>query len=264
MAQPGHLQVLAGSPVREQRGDADQMVIQASAGVGQLAGSVVEQELLDLPWSGSHVTSYTRDVRLPAIPGTEPPAEEELRFVFRSGRLSLAFCATVGERWRRGFERLLTPDHLTRWYAEASVTSVPVPVTGPDLAEARAVREAVYRTAQALLGRQPPAGADEEIINRAAAAPPPVPRMDRGAVLLAAAGPDPAASALSAVARDAIGLFTTADARRLRECASPECGLLFLDLSRPGHRRWCSSNACGGKARAAAYRQRRQLPAETR
>ncbi len=200
-------------------------------------------------------------MRLPAIPDSEPPAEE-LRFVFRSGRLCLTFCATVGERWRRGFERLLTPGHLVRWYAEASVTSVPVSVTDADLAEARAVREAVYRTAKALLSGQPPAGTDEEIINRAAAAPPPVPRMDQGAVLLATAPPDPAASALSAVARDAIGLFTTADARRLRECASPECGLLFLDLSRPGRRRWCSSNACGGKARAAAYRQRRPQPAD--
>lgn len=191
-----------------------------------------------------------------ATPGGEPSAEE-LRFIFRSGRLCLAFCATVGERWRRGFERLLTPGHLARWYAEASVTTDPVPVTAADLDEARAVREAVHRTAQALTGGRRPAARDVEIINRAAAAPPPVPRMDRGAVLLAAAGPDRAASALSAVARDAIGLFTTADAWRLRECASPECGLLFLDLSRPGRRRWCSSNACGGKARAAAYRQRR-------
>jgi predicted RNA-binding Zn ribbon-like protein len=202
-------------------------------------------------------------VRPPAIPDSEPSAEE-LRFVFRSGRLSLAFCATIGERWRRGFERLLTPGHLTRWYAEASLAGVPVPVTGPDLAEARVVREAVYRTAQALLGGQPSTGADEEIINQAAAPPPPVPRMQRNTVLLAAASPDPAASALSAVARDAIGLFTSADVRRMRECASPECGLLFLDLSRPGRRRWCSSNACGGKARAAAYRQRRQPTAGTR
>jgi predicted RNA-binding Zn ribbon-like protein len=238
------------------------MLIQASARVGQLVGSVVQKELLDLPCFEPHVTSYTRDVSLPAIPGSEPSAEE-LRFVFRSGRLSLAFCATVGERWRRGFERLLTPGHLTRWYAEASVADAPVPVTGPDLAEARALREAVYRTAKALLGGQLPAGADEEIINQAAAAPPPVPRMQRNTVLLTAVRPDPAASALSAVARDAIGLFTTADVRRMRECASPECGLLFLDLSRPGRRRWCSSNACGGKARAAAYRQR-QVPAETR
>ena len=142
------------------------------------------------------------------------------------------------------------------------MAGLPVPVTESDLAEARAVREAVYRTAKALLGGQPPAGADEDIINQAAGAPPPVPRMQQHTVLLAAAGPDPAASALSAVARDAIGLFTTTDARRMRECASPECGLLFLDLSRPGRRLWCSSNACGGKARAAAYRQHRQPPPE--
>jgi predicted RNA-binding Zn ribbon-like protein len=187
-----------------------------------------------------------------------PPGElsaQELQFIFRSGRLCLAFCATVGERWRRGFERLLTPGDLGRWYACARVADVPVPVTSADLDSARALREAVYRTAKALIGGQPTTG-DEHIINRAAAAPPPVPSLNQGVVTLTAAGPDPAASALSAVARDAIALFTTEDARRLRECASPECGLLFLDLSRPGHRRWCSSSACGGKARAAAYRQR--------
>jgi predicted RNA-binding Zn ribbon-like protein len=185
---------------------------------------------------------------------------EDLRFVFRSGRLCLAFCATVGERWRRGFERLLTPAHLTHWYADASVASIPVPVTTAGLADARALREAVYRTAKAVIDGRRPAVTDEDIINRAAAAPPPMPRMNQGALTLAAAGPDPATSALSAVARDAIDLFTTTDARRLRECASPECGLLFLDTSRPGRRRWCSSTACGGKARATAYRQRRTHP----
>ena len=197
----------------------------------------------------------------PAATPDSQPSPEELRFLFVSGRPCLAFCATVGERWRRGFERLRTPRDLARWYSEASVASVPVPVSDPDLDRARALREAVYRTAKALIGGQPPAAADEEIINHAATAPPPVPRMDRGIVSLAATGPEPAASALSSVARDAIGLFTSPDARRLRECASTECGLLFLDLSRPGRRRWCSSNACGGKARAAAYRYRRAHPA---
>jgi predicted RNA-binding Zn ribbon-like protein len=186
----------------------------------------------------------------------ELPAQE-LQFIFRSGRLCLAFCATVGERWRRGFERLPAPGDLTGWYAAADVADVPVPVTAADLHTARELREAVYRTAKALIGGQPPEARDERIINRAAAAPPPVPSMIQGVVTLTAAGPDPAASALSAVARDAINLFTTEDVRRLRECASPECGLLFADLSRPGRRRWCSSSACGGKARAAAYRQRR-------
>lgn len=195
----------------------------------------------------------------PATPGSSPSAQD-LRFVFRSGQLCLAFCATVGERWRRAFERLLTPAHLTHWYTDAGVASIPVPVTAADLDMARTLREAVYRAAKAVIKGGPPAVADEEIINRTAAAPPPVPRLHQGALTLAAAGPDPAASALSAVARDAITLFTTTDVRRLRECASPECGLLFLDTSRPGRRRWCSSAACGGKARAAAYRQRRTRP----
>ena len=122
--------------------------------------------------------------------------------------MCLQFCATVGERWRRGFERLLTPAHLTRWYAEAPVASVPVPVTGADLDDARTVRESVRRTAKALIEGQSPAAA------------PPVPRMERGTSVLTPDGPDPAASALSAIARDAIGLFITADARRLRECLS--------------------------------------------
>ena len=200
-------------------------------------------------------------MRLAATPDSQP-SPEELRFLFVSGRPCLAFCATVGERWRRGFERLRTPRDLARWYSEASVASVPVPVSDPDLDRARALREAVYRTAKALIGGQPPAAGDEKIINHAATAPPPVPRMDRRIVSLTATGPEPAASALSSVARDAIDLFTSPDARRLRECASAECGLLFLDLSRPGRRRWCSSNACGGKARAAAYRHRRaHIPA---
>jgi len=233
--------------------------MQGSARMGQAACAAFQQELAD-PLSvrvASHVTSYTRDAALQATPHSELPPEE-LRFIFRSGWLCLAFCATDGERWQRGFERLRTPDDLARWYAEARVADVPVPVTETDLDTARTVREAVYRAAKALIGGRPPAAGDEDIINRAAAAPPPVPRMSRGAETLTAAGPDPAASALSAVARDAIALFTTADAGRLREC-----GLLFLDISRPGRRRWCSSSACGGKARSAAYRHRQaQTPTD--
>lgn len=193
---------------------------------------------------------------LPATPRDEPSAAE-LRFIFRSGRLCLDFCATVGERWQRCFERLRTPDDLTRWYAEAGLVVVPVPAGNAALEAARTAREAVYRVARATITGRPPAPGDVHAINQAAAAPPPVPRMTSGpTVTLTPAGPDPAASALSAVARDAISLFAAEDARRLRACASPECGLLFLDRSRPGKRRWCSSSACGGKTRAAAYRQR--------
>ena len=262
MAQPGHLQVRVGSPFREQRGDADQMLVQASAGVGHPPGPAAQQELLDPAWFGPHVTSYTRDVKSLATPGSGP-AEEELRFIFRSGRLCLAFCATVGERWRRSFERLITPAHLTRWYAEAAVASDAVPVTPADLEDSAGSARSDLPRRPGAHRRAAASCADEEIINRQRHHPRPATHAPARRAL-AASGPDPASSALSAIARDAISLFTTADARRLRECASPECGLLFLDTSRPGRRRWCSSTACGGKARAAAYRQRRQPPAETR
>jgi predicted RNA-binding Zn ribbon-like protein len=258
MAQPGRLQVLVRSPLGQQRADPNQVLMQRAAGMGEPSRAAIEQEFQYLRRTvlNAHVTSYTRDVNASAI-GINEPSAGDLRFIFRSGRLCLAFCATVRERWRRGFERLRTPDDLARWYAEAAVAGTRVPISGAELDHARVVREAIYRSAKALIAGGAPAAGDEAIINRAAAAPPPVPRLEAGAVTLNPARPDPAASALSAVARDAIDLLAGPRASRLRECASPECGLLFVDVSRPGRRRWCSSNACGGQARAAAYRQRR-------
>lgn len=194
-----------------------------------------------------------------ATPAGGPPPGE-LQFIFLSGRLCLAFCATVGERWRRNFERLRTPGDLARWYVEAGLLDGLVSASDAGLRQARVMREAVYRIAKDLAAGHAPAAADEEIVNAAAAAAPPVPRMRHGTASLVASGPGVESAALSAVARDAIGLFTTPLSERIRECASDQCGLLFIDLSRPGRRRWCSSNACGSRARAAAYRRRRTRP----
>jgi len=56
-----------------------------------------------------------------------PP--EELGFHWKSGRLCLDFVATVGERWRRSFERLLAPEDLSRWLGETGMLDA-----GPDAA----------------------------------------------------------------------------------------------------------------------------------
>ncbi len=40
---------------------------------------------------------------------------------------------------------------------------------------------------------------------------------------------------------------------RVRRCANPECGWLFLDDSRAGKRRWCSMSACGNRAKARRH-----------
>ncbi|MEU3464740.1 CGNR zinc finger domain-containing protein [Streptomyces sp. NPDC006733] len=43
---------------------------------------------------------------------------------------------------------------------------------------------------------------------------------------------------------------------RVRRCAGPGCGWFFLDRSRSGTRRWCSSQDCGNRDRARRHYSR--------
>jgi predicted RNA-binding Zn ribbon-like protein len=187
--------------------------------------------------------------------------EEELRFHFKSGRLCLDFAATVGERWRRSFERLRTPNDLCRWIADAGLLAEPPAVTADDLDLARELREAIYRTAK-LAGSGKPEAKDLDVINRVAASPPLAPRLSEGGRTVTWDSAQPAAASLSTIARDAIDLVTGPLIVRVRECAASDCALLFLDASRPGRRRWCAMSACGNRAKTKAYRRRRTRAAE--
>jgi predicted RNA-binding Zn ribbon-like protein len=40
---------------------------------------------------------------------------------------------------------------------------------------------------------------------------------------------------------------------RIRRCANPDCVLWFLDVSRPGTRRWCSMAACGNREKSRRH-----------
>lgn len=185
----------------------------------------------------------------------EPVPEHEYRFHFKSGRSSLDFAATVGERWRRCFERLRSPEDLARWFVEAGLLIHEPEVTEELLVEARALREAIYRVAK-LAGQGEPARADMRELNRWAARPPLAPVLSvRREVAWTA--DEPAAAALGTLARDAIDLVSGPFAGRVRECARDDCALLFVDMSRPGRRRWCSMGGCGNKTKTAAYRRRR-------
>jgi predicted RNA-binding Zn ribbon-like protein len=56
-------------------------------------------------------------------------------------------------------------------------------------------------------------------------------------------------------------LFEDEDLNRLRQCDDDDCGWLFLDRSKNGSRRWCSSADCGNRARARRHYQRRHAGA---
>jgi len=60
------------------------------------------------------------------------------------------------------------------------------------------------------------------------------------------------------IALMAAELLTSRNQRRLvRICQGRNCGWLFLDLSRGGHRRWCSDKTCGSAARVRKFRAER-------
>jgi predicted RNA-binding Zn ribbon-like protein len=51
---------------------------------------------------------------------------------------------------------------------------------------------------------------------------------------------------------------------RLRRCADPVCGWLFLDESRSGRRRWCSMADCGNRAKARRHHARHHAASPAR
>jgi predicted RNA-binding Zn ribbon-like protein len=51
-------------------------------------------------------------------------------------------------------------------------------------------------------------------------------------------------------------LIARNDRREVRECKGDNCGWLFLDHSKGGHRRWCSDASCGTRSRIARFRTR--------
>jgi predicted RNA-binding Zn ribbon-like protein len=194
---------------------------------------------------------YTRVVAAVRLVRDLPP--EELRFHWKSGRLCLDFVATVGERWRRSFERLLGPEDFARWMVESGMLNTPPCVSDRHLGTARDLREVINRLARP--GVEPKRG-DRAELNRWSARPSLAPQLtsDGGVAWVA---DRPVEAMLATLARDAVDLLSGPFAGRIRECAAPDCAILFVDNSRPGRRRWCSTEACGNRARTKAYRHRR-------
>ena len=180
-----------------------------------------------------------------------PATTATFRFRHGAGRLCLDFTRTLRHRGRAdAVDELTSPAAVAAWvsqFAPAPATAEQAAASSGDAA-ARRLREALF----ALVTAGP---ADRKLINEAAAVAPPAPTLGSDGRLRWHAA-DPVAAALSLVARDALDLVTSPLAERVRECADPDCGALFLDSSRPGSRRWCAMGSCGNRAKKGTYRDR--------
>src|SRR5882757_1265741 len=178
-----------------------------------------------------------------------------------SGRLCLDFIRTLRYRGSAGvIEELPDGAALIGWVDQFGPYEGDVAgVSGPaQVAGAQRLREAIHHLITAARG---PGGvracgpAARRRINDAATHPVPVPSLDAGGRTRWAAA-DPVEAMLAMLARDALDLATSDAIGRIRGCANPDCGALFLDSSRPGTRRWCSMDTCGNLAKKETLRRK--------
>lgn len=176
-------------------------------------------------------------------------------FEFAAGSICLDFVDTVAHRREDPRDLLSSPERLTAWFGQAGLGIAPAAVaTERQLQDARDLREAIHRAANAAILADGAAAHDIARINRHARAAPPRPQLvDGDLVWMAETGIE---AGLSAIAADAVFRLAPEQRSRLRAC--PACAMLFFDNSRPGKRKWCSSRSgCGNRAKVRRHRAAR-------
>ena len=177
------------------------------------------------------------------------------RFIFVAGRLSIDFTQTGGETGKRAYwERFHQPSDLSDWLAASPLQLHGVQVSPEEFNAALSLREAIWRAAEAIRQSNAPSPEDVDTINRVAATPDLSPQLVLKGLEQVWGSPITASAALSLIARDAIDLFAGELRSRIRACENPNCGLMFVDTSRPGVRRWCLMKRCGNMAKTSRYR----------
>jgi len=171
---------------------------------------------------------------------------------FDSGALSLDFAYSGAMGDNPEWEDLNSPDDLSSWL-EGRFPDLLTAATDRDLTDAVALRSAIARSAMAASREEPPAADDVDIINLFAATPDIPPALAGGSRQAGRAKARPG-QALSAMAREAVELFTPEQRARIRLCAADDCGLVFYDESRSNNRRWCSMKRCGNRAKVRTHR----------
>jgi len=175
---------------------------------------------------------------------TIPAPDEDLCLAFADTRYWRGTAAPTDE--------LKNADDLARWVA----TVARVPATWQRLARARGVfersidlRETLHRCFSATAAELSPDQQDLMVLDAALAEAPPRQCVGIGGWVVGEPRVS-AAALLAPVLWSAADLLLGKQLNRVRQCANPECGWLFLDNSKSGNRRWCSMSACGNRAKA--------------
>jgi predicted RNA-binding Zn ribbon-like protein len=124
------------------------------------------------------------------------------------------------------------------------------------LGSARTLREAIHGLTASVARGKGHDPADVAALNRVLAKAP-----QRRGLAVGAAGfvwklserPRTLDAMLWPIAESAGETLVAAEAARLKTCASPECGWVFLDTTRGNRRRWCDMADCGNRVKARRH-----------
>src|SRR5262245_27834965 len=187
------------------------------------------------------------------------------------GHPALDFANTAG--WHASDERV---EHLTsyqdwlEWLRGSELKSLPITQLAREaerhpnraskaLAEIIARREVIYRIFAAIAQGENPRAADVDALHLAQveALRAAQPRWESGQLALVwRDGPSVLLAPLHPISLAARDLLGSPQLNRLRQCDNHPCGWLFLDQSKNGSRRWCSSGDCGNLTRVRRFRTR--------
>lgn len=192
--------------------------------------------------------------------------------LYVSNRLCLDFVNTVSWRGSEEPRELLTDyNTLVRWSRGAGILN---PAQAADLrrqarsdperaeavvAQARELREALYRNVTAWCRRTPVRKGDLGLVNRALERAPErraIRRRGRSFGWDVETDHRPLDHLLWPVSWSAADLLIHDDPARIKSCADSRCAWLFYDTSRNRSRRWCSMEDCGNRAKARRHYRR--------
>ncbi|MCU1409570.1 MAG: hypothetical protein JWR04_277 [Rhodoglobus sp.] len=178
------------------------------------------------------------------------------RWWFDSGALALDFAYTGAMGDNPAWETLHAASDLSAWLDDR-FDDVDTTSSDRELTDALALRAAIARTATAFSRGEDATADDVDIINLFAATPD-IPPVLPGGRRQAGRGRARVGQTLSAMAREAVELFSSEGRERIRECAASDCAIVFYDESRSNNRRWCSMQRCGNRAKVRKHRNKEE------
>jgi len=158
------------------------------------------------------------------------------------------FCNTCN--LENGADRFASIAGLERWLADQELADVGSHADESDRRLLIEIRE--HLRSHALAHHD---GRDVELDERIVDVPIAL-ALDEGRLNARPTGRDVASRTIGFVALAVLEAQRAGVWRRFKAC--PSCGWVFFDRSKNQSGRWCSMNACGGRAKVAAYRDRQK------